>query len=328
MNLSSMLSDLYRRLKFSTTPDPVVTTRLTAFINESQREVMGMKGYAALRRNIITFSCVANTPFVSIPESVERIVTVQDRTNQAVLDEVDIQTIRFQDPGLTATSTFPYQYAIVNYSAAVSQDPSVAAQIWVKSDSASDGSTITAFIEGYVTGGYYQRASVALNGTTAVQVGSLATWTAITKFYLSLTAGGTVTATGNIKLMQTSGAGTQLAQIPPGYDYARYLRLHLYPVPTQINNYTADVELHIEDMVQLGDEPYLPEDFHWLLESGALVKEYQYKENLQLESAELARWRNGLADLRMYLVRRTGAAHDTTRGRRWSQLGGNFPVGS
>lgn len=329
MNLAAIQADMYRRLKFSTAPDPSVTTRLTAYVNQTQREILGTKGYAMLKRNVLPFSCVANTPFVVLPASVERIVTIQDRVNMTILDEVNIQDIRWDDPALSSTSTFPYQYAVLDYAAAASQDPSAAAAIYAKSDSASDGSTLTVYLEGIVTNGYYQKASATLNGTTAVQVGSLATWTNITKFYVNLTAGGSTSATGNITLNQTSGSGTELARIAPGYSYARYVRIHLYPTPTQINTYYADVELHTEDMSQAGDEPLLPEDFHWLLVSGGLMKEYRYREQLALEQMELGLYRNGMADLRMYLVRRSGVAlGDTRRPRRFSQLGPYFPPGS
>jgi len=328
VNFADIQNDLYRRLKFATTPDATVITRLNAFINEAHREVLGMKGYQLLRRNQMTFACIANNGFVSLPEAIDRIVTIQDRVNQILLDQVDVQEIRYNDPGLTQTTQFPYQYAVMDYAAAVAQDPSAASQIWAKSDSASDGSATTVYIEGTVTGGYYQTASHTLNGTTAVQLGALGTWVTITKFYISATAGGSVQASGNILLLKGSGSGTELARIPPGYNYARYVRLMLWPVPSQINTYYADVELHVEDMANGGDQPLIPEDFHWLLISRAMMAEYEYKERLDLYSAENAKWRNGLGDLRMYLVRRSGVAVGLQRRRRWSQLGPYYPVGS
>ena len=329
MNLYTMQTALYQRLKFATPPsDSTVTTRLNTFLNESQREIVGMTGMGRLRREVLSFTCTANSPFAAMPASVERIITIQDRVNQIILDEVDIQDIRFDDPGLTATSTLPYEYAVYDYAAATATDPTTADKLFVKSDSASDGSSITAYIEGFVTGGYYQKASAVMNGTTAVQFGTLTTWTTITKFYISLTAGGTVTATGNITLNQTSGSGTELARLAPGYDYGRYVRIHLYPVPTQVNTYYADVELHIEDMANAGDEPYLPEDFHWILVSMALAKEYQYRENWTSYESELGRYRNGLGDLQLYLKRRGGVALGDRRRRPFSQLGPDFPAGT
>ncbi len=326
MNLAASQQELYRRLKFSTTPDPAVTTRLTAYLNEAQREVLSKKGYGLLRRNVLTFQCVANTPFCVLPQAVEAIVTIQDRVNQWVLQERLIQDIRSEDPGLTDTSAFPDEYAVLNYAAAVAQDPTVASQVWIVSDSAADGGTKTVFIEGLVTGGYYQTASVALNGVTPVQIGALATWMEITKFYIGLTAGGSTTAAGNIKLLQTSGAGTEMGRIPPGLDYARYTRLHLHSTPTQINTYYADVELTINDMANAGDESYLPPDFHWLLISMALMKDYQYRNQTTPYEMELARSTNGLGDLRLWLARRSSVALGDNRRRGRSQLGPNFPA--
>lgn len=326
MNLNGMLSDLYRRLKFAAAPDTTIVTRLTASLNEAQREVLSKKGYGLLRRNVLTFNCVANTPFAVLPQAVEAIVTIQDRVNQWVLTERLIQDIRAEDPGLTSTSAFPDEYAVLNYAAAVAQDPTTADKVFVLSDNAGDDGTKTVFIEGIVTGGYYQTASVALNGVTAVQIGALATWQEITKFYIGLTAGGTTTAAGNIKLLQTSGTGVEMGRIPPGSDYARYTRLHLHSTPTQINTYYADCEITITDMANAGDESYLPPDFHWVLISMALMKEYQYREKTTLYEMELGRSANGLADLRMWLSRRSGVALGDNRRRGRSQLGPNYPA--
>lgn len=327
MNLAQMQADCYRRMRYQSSPETDIVTRITAYLNETQREILGMKGCDLLRRETITFDCVANTPFCALPQPVNEIVTIQDRANQRILDEVSLQDIRAQDPGLTTTGTFPYEYAVIDYSAAVAQDPSTAASLWVKSDSASDGASKTVYIEGLVTGGYYQTASVALNGTTAAQLGTLATWIAVTKFYIALTAGGQTTSVGNIKLLQASGSGTELSRIPPNDDYARYTRIHLWPTPTQVNTYYADVELHVEDMATAGDEPYLPEEFHWLLVSGSLVKEYDFKQMTAQHDRQLARYTNGIANMILKLANRGGVA-DQSRRRAYSQLGGYFPAGS
>jgi hypothetical protein len=167
---------------------------------------------------------------------------------------------------------------------------------------------------------------VALNGTTAATF-IVTDWVTVTKFYLGLSAGGVTTATGNVTLHQTSGAGTELARITPGRAYARYARVHLFPTPTVAVTYHADVLLHIEDMTQKGDEPYLPEDFQWLLISGACLKEYQKREKPQQYQLELAAWKRGISDLKGFVQAGTGIA--THRGpRRFSQLGPYYPVGS
>ena len=329
MNLAAIQADMYRRLRYNTTPETVVTTRLTAFINECHREILGMKGMSFLRRSNgpITFQNVISNPIVSIPQAIDRIITIQDRTRQMLLTPVEIQEIRFTDPGMVQSTANPYQYSVQSYSAATAQDPSAAAALFAKSDSASDTSTKTAYLEGIVTGGYYQTTSIALNGTTAVQF-PLSTWIAVTKFYIALSAGGATQAAGNIKLLQTSGSGTELSRIPPGADYARYLRLYLWPKPSQINTYDMDCELHVQDMATAGDEPMLPEDFHWVITAGAMAKEWTFRERLDMASADFARYGNGVGDLKLFLARRSGAAYNQTRQRRYSQLGGNFPVGS
>src|SRR5260221_8494845 len=117
-----------------------------------------------------------------------------------------------------------------------------------------------------------------MNGLTAVSFGATLTWLQITKFYIQLGTGATTTAVGNVTLNSVSGLGAELSRITAGHSYARYSRLHLHPTPTQVNTYYADVVLHVEDLANADDEPFLPEDFHYLLKVGAKRKEYDKRE--------------------------------------------------
>jgi len=332
MNLSTIEADLYASLGYKLpTPDQDVIDRLRRYINTSQREILSMRGLDRLRRAVLTCASVANSPFMVLPQSATRVVAVSDRVNNMILEELSLQDIRYNDPGLTSSVSYPVSYAVWHLSAPAARDPSAAAALFVKSDSASDGAIPkTAFVEGTRTGGGYYSTSVALNGTTAVQVGSgVSDWVTITKFYLTLpTNGAATTAIGNVTLTQTSGVGTELSRITPGTGVARYTRLHLFPTPTGANTYYADVIMHIEDMTQKGDEPYLPEDFHWLLSCGAMKKEYQKREKPVQYSIEKERWKQGISDLKAFVRQTTGVAASGRGPRRFSQLGPYYPVGS
>ncbi len=327
MNLSTIEADVYRRAGYKTAPATEVITRMRAFINQTQREILSMKGMSSLRRAIVPFDSVATIPYAVLPQSATRILSVVDRTGAYPLSVITLSDIEQADPALTSTTGTPGYYAVVNLASTVARNPLAAAELFAKSDSASDTSTKEVFVEGIVTGGYPRSASVALNGVTAVSLGAtITTWIQVNKFFVTLAAGGTAAAAGNITLHSISGAGLELSRISIGRSYPRYTRIQLWPTPSAAVTYHAEVELHIEDMVESNDEPYLPEDFHWLLGSGALLKEYQRKEQPTMVAIERGAYINGLADLKLYVARAVGVP--MVERPRFSQLGPWFGAGS
>lgn len=325
MNLATIQSQLYNKLNFKSSPDADVVARLLGFINESQRELLGMKGLDKLRRSILTFASVANSPFAVLPQAAVQVISVMDRTNNVVLSDISLQDLRFSDPGLVATTGYPYEYAILNLSSPVTRQPAAAGVLSIVSTSASDGATKTAYVEGIDSSGNYKTASIALNGVTPVAPAG-STWLSITKFYISLTAGGATTAAGAVTLSDASA--NVLGTIPIGYFHSRYSMLHLHPTPTGVVTYYADVVLHVEDMANGGDEPLIPEDFHYLLMAGAAQKEYDRREKTPQATKEMLRWQRGVSDLKLFVRRKSGVAIGDRRVRRFSQLGSNFPPGT
>lgn len=328
MNLVTLQSQLYNELNLGAAPNSDVVARMLGYINESYRELLGMKGLDKLRRNILTFSSVANSPFAVLPQASVQVISVMDRTNNWVLAEVSLQDLRFSDPGLVATSGYPYEYAVLDLAAAVAQDPPAASTLSVVSTNASDNSSARIYVEGIITGGYYQVASSTLNGITPQTVASSITnWIRITKVYLGAAAGALAfPANGTVTL--SDGSANVLAVIPPGASYARYTRLHLHPTPTQVNTYYADIVLHVEDLSHPGDEPFLPEDFHYLLKVGAKWKEYTKKEKAQQASEQQARWVRGVSDMKLFVRRKSGVAFSDRRRRRFSALGPYYESGT
>ena len=316
MALQDLENTLYDQFGFDSTPATAVQTRFRRFLNQTQREILSKRGMGPLREALLTFASVASSPFAVLPQAAVNFRNIQDRTNQWPLTPVTLEGLRALDPGL-AQSGNPDRYLVVNYSSPVAKDPSGATgnELFVKSDSASDSSTKVAMIEGVVDGGAYRTASVALNGTTAASLGAtITTWIRVTKFYLAPASGTTlVTAAGNVTLHQDSGAGTELARITIGRKRARYTLLHLYPTPSAAATFYADVDLHIEDMSSLADEPYIPEDFDYVLVAGAAYKEYK-RRGKAIEAAEEKRIRDqGIKDLLLYINRRTGSATGLNR---------------
>lgn len=324
MALQDLENQLYDIFGFDTAPQSAVTTRFRRFLNITQREILGEKGCERLRQALLTFSTVADSPFAVLPQAAVNLRTIQDRTNAWVLDPVSLQDLRAEDPGLQRSGN-PDRYVVVNYASPVAKDPSGATgnELFVKSDSVSDGSTKTLYIEGITNGGNYRTASVALNGVTAASLGAtITTWIRVTKCYLALTTGGTpTTAAGNVTLHQDSGAGTELARITIGRSRARYTLLHMYPTPSASQTYYADVDLHIEDMSTLADESYVPEDFQWVLVAGAAEKEWRRRGKIVEAGEEGKRYRAGKTAMRLFLRRTGGVAQGLNRRANHRQVG-------
>lgn len=326
MNLGDIELRIYDRMNFNATPDSGVIRRIRGYINDSHREIMGKKDYSRLRRKTLTCASVANSPLMTMPQAATKILVLADRTNNRNLEPVSLRDIRYRDPGLNFGSSIPDSFCIMNTASCVSQDPSVAASLFVVSDSAVDGTGLVVSIEGILSDGTYRRANTALNGLTAVNVDlNCATWLYVTKFYISGSAAGTVS------LHQTSGVGTELSRITKGRSFPRYTIVHLSGTPSAVYTYYADVDLHIEDMANVNDEPMIPEDFHWLLETGAMKREALKRKDYQAFGIEQSTWKTGLGDLSEYLRARPGVSNAGQRSGnrpRGSQLGPMYPVGS
>ena len=291
MTIAEIQAQVYDDLGYTQTPDAAVIRRLLRYANDAQRELVTMRGLARLRRGILTFASVANSPFAVLPQASVRIAGITERTSQRYLKERSIQQLRAMDPGLTNVDSNPWAYVIINMIAALAVELSTADDIWVKSDSASDVGT--AYIQGTRTGGYSRAASVTMTGVTAVAL-PLTDWIDVSKLYLSTPAVGTIT------FHQSTGSGTEIARIPIGKQIARYTKIQLYGTPSQSLTYYADIDRHIEDFVNGGDEPYLPEDYHWLIPVGIRMREYRKREKGSEVGIEAKAWKDGVASLKAY----------------------------
>lgn len=306
MTLNDLEQDLYRRLGFQTaTPDTATQTRLRAFLNDTQQEILSEPGMDSLLNDTVTFASVASTPEYSLPPVVARVKGIRETTNRTLLGMQSQDWYHSVYPDPTAITGTPTDWVDLGY-AAVAKQPSNASELFVLSDSAADGATKTAYIEGYITGGYFRSASVALNGVTAASFGAtITTWIEVTKFYIALTAGGTTTAAGNVTLMEDSGLGTELARIPIGGAHARYRRIALAVCPASAITYSVEFERDAANMSIAGDEPLLPPRFHRLLAVGARMREYEKQDQSGRYQAAQAEYIYGLKKLKYYLYNQT-----------------------
>jgi hypothetical protein len=327
MNLSILQQICYDRLEYdSATVAAAVTTRLTGYINEAQRWILTQKGCSSMRRMVLPFVCVANQPMVSLPQPVSKIWTIQDRANLKLLDEISLLDLRTSDPGLTTSSSFPYAYVLHNVAAVTEREPAAACALAFNSTNAADTAPKRVNVEGYTNTGEYFSESVNLNGVTAVTT-TRNTILSVTRFTMS-SAAALSSATGIISMFENGTGSNLLSRIFAGRSSARYTRIQLYPTPTIANTYFADVDLRIEDMSALYDEPYVHEDFHWILASYALMREFRRRRWDADYEAERALFTSGLRDLKVRLAQMTGAVNADQRRQRLSQLGPFFPAGT
>lgn len=317
MNLTGLLAELYRRLGYASGAQSAITTRLTAMLNQTHRELLGTPGLDSLRDDTITFASVANQAVYGLPPSIARIEAITDRTQMVRLQAATLSDIRDADPGLLSVGMSTH-YAPRGLQQVASQ-PSAATGLWAVSTSASD--TQSVFLESVRSGGYRAvGAPVTMTGTTRVALGSFTDHVEVTKFYLS--AG----AAGAVSLYDAAVNGNELARIAVGQTYARYLAVQLYPTPSSAITYYVDYVRTIPDMVNGADEPLLPEDFHTVLVDGALVKEYTTIDDNRRPAAEKA-YQRGVSALKYFatcgpdvLPSRSGRAPGRSR------FGAYFPV--
>ena len=161
MTLTTILADCYRRLGFEASPDSKVTTRLTAFLNETHRQLLSIPGMERLRRSTVTFASVANQSHYALPPVVSRALSVVDASNRITLREQSWSWYRTEQPDSADPTGTPEVYVPYGL-AAVSKQPSNASKVYVDSTSASD--TQVCYVEGYRTGGYFVSKSIAMTG--------------------------------------------------------------------------------------------------------------------------------------------------------------------
>lgn len=321
MNLGEVLDVTASRLKIG--KNDVGFARVIQCVDETYREILSKKGIGKrLRQKTVAFYTVANSPIAALPQATHRISSdVVDRVNRRVYSPFSLSDIRQRDPGQAYSSSAPFGYAVVGMADAVAVDPAMSTEIYVVSDDPSDIGGTNAHVEGITADGQSRRATVTLAGTTKISLSFfITTWVIVTKFYLTSRCKGSIT-------LHNGSDDVELARIAPGHSYTRYTRLYIYPTPTTILTLYADVELALTPLISLYDEPLLDEDFHWLIVSGSLLKEYIRNGKLPEYDRELIRWNRGISDLRSHIQAPLGGSQGS-RSQQWSQLGPNFPAGT
>lgn len=269
MTRADILAQAYTELNYGSTPPTAVSTRFGYWLNEGLRKVLGTPGLTGLRTSDSQFAltAVASQARYVVPESVERIRSIQNRTNDYTLALMTLEQYRRIEPDPTAMTGTPTHYVPIGR-VAVSVQPSNASALFV--DSTAAGDTGTAYVEGIVTGGYQRTASVTMTGVTAVNISTtISTWIEVTDFYISTAAVGTVT------LVEDASGGTELAQITIGQTRPRYFGFYLWPTPAAADSYVIEYDRRVVELTNAGDEPPWGENYHYVLVDYLRMREYE-----------------------------------------------------
>ncbi len=316
-----MLARMYRKLRYTTAPPTQIITRLTDSLNETYREILALPGVERLRDDLIPVVAFANKARSGLPYTVARIENMTDRTNNFKLKQLPVKDLRIMDAAQSTTGGYPLRYSVVGNQAVIIQ-PAAATGLWVASSAAGD-TTQKVFVESLVTGGYPQQSiagGTALNGVTRVAIGLLTSHINVEKFYLD------AAAVGHVSLYDAAAAGNELARIPIGVTFSRYLAVEWWPIPTADITETADITRQIFDLANGTDEPLLPLDYHYLVPLGAMIKEYELLDDGRLSVARQD-YERGTSKLRGWVMN-DGDQLASLRPvvTRWNNLGGSYPA--
>lgn len=115
---------------------------------------------------------------------------------------------------------------------------------------------------------------------------------------------------------------------PSAYILRGLTQIVLWPKPAQAGTLAIDYVSTLFALATDGDVPLLPEDFQYLLSTGARVNEYERMDDDRKQGA-VAELEAGIRDLRYFLV--NTSSHTRMPGQSFggfSRLGPHFPAGS
>ncbi len=320
MTFADILADIYDDFGYSAAPGASVVTRVKRYVNEGLRAILGEPGLTRLLDSDVPLSItsVVGQARYAVPEAVAEIRGISERTHDQSLTAMTLSEYRRYAPDPTTSSGTPTHYVPIGR-IAVAVQPSNASSLFVLSTAASD--TMTAYVDGLITGGYRRTAQVTMTGLTAVNLSTaISSFVTVEDVYLSSPCAGTVT------LLEDSGVGTELARITIGATRPRYQGFYLWPTPSAAIAYLVDYRGALVELVKDGDEPPLPADFHYLLSAYGRMRHYERENDARHGVAQTA-FMKGLS--RLKYATQTGPDELPVMGQRWighSRLGPYYPA--
>ena len=212
-----------------------------------------------------TFSTVASTEDYVLERDVDKIAVLRQTASPAKLTQIPDHLFYKHIPNPTQTGN-PRFYRMWGIDG-VSTKLAAADTIDVLSSSASDGSTFTVIVSGYVSG-RLQTNSYSLNGTTAVA----GTTTFDAREIFVSKSGNT---TGNITVRRNSTSAT-LVVLAPQETTPRFKILSLYPIPSSAITMYLEYYKRIRELTSDTDVPEFDSKWHHVVRFGTLSKVNQY----------------------------------------------------
>lgn len=295
MTLSTLLTNLYRRLHFADTPDTAVTTRLTMLLNQRHRELLTSNALKSLRFGFTQFDSVASQPEYGLPFGISQILGIREATNDRTLGMRSWEWYRQRQPDPAAETGTPDVFVPLGQRAIFRRPAGTG--VWVNSGSVGDTTqivTIQGILANVEAPGAHTIVTATLNGTTRVRLGTTQIYYDIPQWSVS------ATCNAGLTMFDAAAGGNTLGFLPIGRQVSRNTVFALSPTPASALTYYVDFEHALVDLSNAWDQPLLPEDFHDILVFAVLMDEYEGRDDSRYATAE-ANYRRRLSDLKCFL---------------------------
>jgi hypothetical protein len=122
----------------------------------------------------------------------------------------------------------------------------------------------------------------------------------------------------------TADTGTPEVWVPTGLSTTRCPMIAIWPTPNDAYTLTLDYVRNVDDLTLSEDVMLVPQDFEWVIESGAKMLEYEKTDDRRYPAAR-ADYEKGIRDLKWFVTQQADSG-GAVRGR--SSLGPWYPAGS
>lgn len=281
MTLDDLLIDCCTRLNYPPVlaeVDAKVKARLTAFLNQTQDEILGQPTYRRLLNLHYPLTTTANQYAYGLPHFVKRVRGVIDNNNQHRFNPMSADAFFSYVPNPFATLGTPMAYAFDGWGPVQNQpnEPSQAFA-FAPNDGLNVKSLTMQAVQSIPLPESMLAAPVTITLDNTVLIPGKLVMTnvqAITSVKMS------APATGPVDLYAvgiTTATQQFLGRIMPQQTMMRSPIIYLTPTPTAAQLLTVLYERDNEPLVASLDEPLLPRRFHYILAAGARMKEYELR---------------------------------------------------
>lgn len=279
MTLNDLLIDCCTRLNYApdlTLVDAKVKARLTAFLNQTQLEILGQPSYRRLLTVKTPLVTLAGEHRYGLPPFVERIVSVVDPRNQRRLGVMSTDMYRRYQPNPAVSTGTPDAYAFDGWGAMQFLPKAPTEGVYVFSSAPDDGKKITArIVQSNAIPAQELWRSITVTLNAAASGVELVPPASVPYDVTDITLD--APALGAVALYDAKPPTRFLSQIPPGSARPRYPVIYLMPTPSGAQTFEVAGERPVLPLVLPADESVIPPRFHYILAAGARMKEYELR---------------------------------------------------